>query len=132
MEEEEEPGKIRAANREKARLRQAEKQAMRTARRKNEDRRLAEAAAKEELAKLPREFSTEGLGQGHAAGGTRAHRELREIMLERLRLRSPPLKLELRARWDEFQKKYAKWMGDNYNAAVVIRFLGKHRRPGGP
>ena len=126
-EEEEEMSKIRAANREKARLRQAEKQALRTARRKNEERRLAEAASREELAKLPREFSTEGLGQGHAAGGTRAHRELREVMLERLRLRSPPLKLELRARWDDFKKKYAKWMGDNYKASVGIRFLEKIR-----
>ena len=110
-EEEEELSKLRAANREKARARQAEKQALRTARRKNEERKLADRAAREELAKLPREFSTAGFGQGHAAGGTRAHREMREICLERLRLRSPPLKLELRARWDEFKKKYARWMG---------------------
>ena len=122
-EEEEELSKVRAANREKARLRQAEKQALRTARRKNEERRLAEAAAREELAKLAREFSAEGLGQGHAAGGTRAHREMRENMLERLRLRSPPLKLELRARWGDFKKRYAKWMGDNYKASAGIRFL---------
>ena len=96
---------------------------MRTARRKNEERRLAEAAAREELAKLAKEFSAEGLGQGHAAGGTRAHREMRENMLERLRLRSPPLKLELRARWGDFKKRYAKWMGDNYKASAGIRFL---------
>ena len=98
---------------------------MRTARRKNEERRLAERASREELAKIPREFSTAGFGQGHAAGGTRAHREMREICLERLRLRSPPLKLELRARWDEFKKKYARWMGDNYKAAVGVQFLEK-------
>ena len=126
-EEEKELSKVRAANREKARLRQAEKLALRTARRKNEERRLAEAAAREELAKLPREFSTAAFGQGHAAGGTRAHREMREICLERLRLRSPPLKLELRARWDEFKKKYARWMGDSYKAAVGVRFLEKIR-----
>ena len=127
-EEEEELGKVRAANREKARLRQAEKQALRTARRKNEERKLGEAAAREDLAKLPREFSTKALGQGHAAGGTRGHREMRETMLERLRLRSPPLKLELRARWDDFKKKYAKWMGDNYKASAGIRFLEKSEK----
>ena len=52
---------------------------------------------------------------------------MREIMLERLRLRGPPLKLELQGRWDEFKKKYAQWMGDNYKAAVGIRFLEKIR-----
>ena len=117
----------RHANREKARKRQAEKQALRAARRKNEERLVAQAARREELAKLPREFTTANLGQGHAKGGTRNHRDMREICLERLRLRSPPLKLELRARWDEFKTKYAQWMGDNYKAAVGIRFLEKIR-----
>ena len=124
-EEEEELGKIRAANREKARKRQAEKLAAKTAKRKNEERLLAAAKRREELAKLPKEFTTKNLGQGHAAGGTRNHRDMRDIMLERLRLRAPPLKLELQGRWDEFKKKYAQWMGDSYKAAVGIRFLEK-------
>ena len=39
----------------------------------------------------------------------------------------PPLQLELKARWKEFKKKYAQWMGDNWKAAVGIRFLEKIR-----
>ena len=131
-EEEEGLSKARAANREKARLRAAERQAARTLRRKNEEQRLANAKLREELAKLPKRFETAALGQGHAAGGTRAHREQRELCLERLRLRSPPLSLELLARWGEFKKGYAQWAGDNYKASVGIRFLENQSSPRRP
>ena len=126
-EEEEKLGKIRAANRDRARKRLDEKLAAKTAKRKNEERLLAAAKRREDIAKLPKVFTTKDLGQDHATGGTRKHRDAREIMLERLRLRAPPLKLELRGRWEEFKKKYAQWMGDNYKAAVGIRFLEKIR-----
>ena len=87
---------------------------------------LAAAAAKERkeaLAKLPTEFSDAMLGQGHAAGGTRAHCAQREACLERLRLRAPPLSRELRVVWGDFKKEYAKWMGVVHKEAVGIRML---------
>ena len=90
--------KLRRTNREKAWVRQAEKDALRKVMQKAEEQRLATAALRETFAKLPREFTVTTLCQGHSVGGTRAHREQRELCLERLRLRSPPLQRELRAR----------------------------------
>ena len=74
------------------------------------------------LAKLPRHFGAKALGRGHESGGTRAHRAEREALLERLRLRSPPLSRELEAGWDDFKKAYAARMGATHAAAVGVRF----------
>ena len=40
-----------------------------------------------------------------------------------MRLRAPPLPLELEAIWDDFKKEYAKWMGARHKAAVGVRFV---------
>ena len=80
-------------------------------------------ASRSALAKLPCEFSTDMLGQGHVSGGIRAHIDCRIRYLERLRLRSPPLPVELEGLWPEFVSRYARAVGARHGAAVGVRMI---------
>ena len=119
---------LRAENRAKALERKKVKDAARKLRVTKEAARSAAKARLEALAKLPKEFDTKMLGQGHESGGTRAHCANREALLERLRLRSPPLSRELEAGWDDFKKAYAKGMGAKFKASVGVRMLEAVRK----
>ena len=114
---------LRAEKREKARKRARAKDIARKLRL----RKAAAAADKKErmeaLAKIPKEFTAEMLGQGHKTGGTRAQCAHREACLERLRLRAPPLSREWEAAWPDFKKDSAISMGVKHKAAVGVRFL---------
>jgi len=78
----------------------------------------AAKAKREALALLPKDFGADDLGQGKKGGGTRAHLNARIAMLERLRLRSPPLPPDLEAVWPDFVSRYARYVGDTQQAAV--------------
>ena len=114
---------IREENRKKQRRRAAIKDAARKLRLSQEKRRAAAKERKEALAKLPLEFTAASLGQGHPKGGTRAQCLQREAALERVRLRAPPLPLEVEAIWDDFKREYSKWMGSRYKEKVGLRFV---------
>ena len=114
---------IRDENRRRARHRASLKDAARKLRLSREKERAFVRAKEEDLAKLPSVFSQDMLGQGHATGGTRAHRARREACLDRLRLRAPELPRELRVVWVDFRKEYAKWMGKVHKGAVGVRLL---------
>ena len=114
---------IREENRKKRVARAAVKDAARKLRLSQEKRRAAAREKKDALAKLPMEFTAASFGQGHAKGGTRAQCLQREAALQRVKLRAPPLPLELEAIWDDFKKEYAKWMGARHKAAVGLRFV---------
>ncbi len=88
----------------------------------------ASAAKKEALTKCAREFSAEMCGQGHKMGGSRAHHANRQMALERLRLRSPPLPLELEARWVSFKVRYSQRLAFQHKAAVGVTLLQIIRR----
>ena len=107
----------------KHRARTAVKDAARKLRLSQEKRRAAAREKKDALAKLPMEFTAASLGQGHPKGGTRAQCLQREAALERVRLRAPPLPLELEAIWEDFKKQYAKSMGARYKEKVGLRFV---------
>ena len=82
-------------------------------------------ANRQALAKLPKHFTPEGLGQGRKGGGTKVHVDARIALLERLRLRSPPLPPELEVLWPDFVSKYAKWLGTVQDVAVGVWLLGR-------
>ena len=114
---------MREESRKKNRARQAVKDAARKLKLAQEKRRAAAREKKDALAKLPMEFIAASLGQRHAGGGTRAHCLQREAALERVRLRAPPLPLEVEAIWDDFKKEYAKWFGARNKVQVGVRFV---------
>ena len=114
---------MREENRKKNRARAAVRDAARKLRLSQEKRRIAAREKKDALAKLPMEFTAASLGQGHAKGGTRAQCLQREAALERVRLRAPPLPLEVEAIWDDFKREYSKWMGSRYKEKVGLRFV---------
>ena len=78
------------------------------------------------------------LGQSLKTGGTKKHIENRTTLLERCKLRSPPLSPPLEAEWchirDNFAKKIGKWYGPGVGAVLleevrdVIKSLGVHYR----
>ena len=63
------------------------------------------------------------LGQGRQDGGTRGHCDCRENMLERLKVRSPPLSSKLDGIWPVFRRRFARALGAKYRAAVGVRLV---------
>jgi hypothetical protein len=105
---------------------------------KDEDKKLQLARSKA-LALLPKKFNSDEFGQGHATGGTKAHATAREQCLDRLRLRAPPLPLNLDEYWPEFKSQYSHWIGEKKKGATgkyfldtverVMKELGDHLLP---
>ena len=75
------------------------------------------------LAALAKTFTAEELGQGHKKGGTKLHLGRRINMLNRLKLRSPPLPPHFEADWGDFVTTYAKYEGSQRKAAVGVTFI---------
>ena len=108
---------------------------------KDEDKKL-QLARNKALAVFPKKFNSDDCGQGHSTGGTKAHATAREQCLDRLRLRAPPLPLNLDEYWPEFKSQYAHSIGEKRKSAVgiffldtvegVIKELGDHLLPLGP
>jgi hypothetical protein len=90
------------------------------------------------LALLPKKFLAGDLGQGHKEGGSAVHRANRVSMLNRLKLRCPPLDPEWEARWDVFAVRHVRRTGTDHKGAIgvfalteardVMEALGKHLR----
>ena len=107
---------------------------------RGEDRKHAEQLRQEHLAKIPKVFSAEACGQGSADGGGRKGFEMRQMCLERLRLRSPALPDALLVEWHDIRDWYAKAVAKNEKGRsgsvfltrinLVIKCLGKHFLPG--
>ena len=100
---------------------------------------VAKARAKdgrEALARMQKTFSIGDLGQGNAKGGTAKHHSSRVQLLERLRLRAPPLSPALEALWHDFARRYSLALASRCGAAVgvslsenvaaVMKQLGHH------
>jgi hypothetical protein len=107
--------------------------------------RLAKEAKKAKAAKvvaalalLPKKFTAGELGQGHKAGGSAVHRANRVSLLNRLKLRCPPLDPEWEALWAVFAVRHVQRTGTVHTAAIgvfalaevreVMEALGKHLR----
>ena len=99
------------------------------------------AARARALNLLPKNFSSNSLGQGKENGGGKEHLENRRFLLERLRLRSPGLPADLEAQWAWFVPRYAAHYGKLHGKTTGIRAyteakelladLGEHRLPDG-
>ena len=112
-----------ARNQERRRLKDLERK-----QKKAEEAKKAWAKAKQAaLAKLPKEFTMAMLGHGHKEGGTRVHCVNREVLLERLRLRSPPLPLELQASWNEFKRAYVRYTRAAWKETAGLQLFEKVR-----
>jgi hypothetical protein len=81
----------------------------------------------EALAMLPKKFGAAELGQGHKAGGSAAHRANRVSMLNRLKLRCPPLDPEWEALWNVFAVRHVRHTGTVHTAAIGVFALGEVR-----
>jgi hypothetical protein len=103
-----------------------------------EAKKANQAKVAEALAKLPKKFTAGELGQGHKTGGSPAHRANRVTMLNRLKLRCPPLDPEWQALWDVFVVRHVRATGAIHMGAIgvfalaevreVMDDLGKHLR----
>ena len=106
---------------------------------KDEDKQL-QLARNKALAVFPKKFNSDDCGQGHSTGGTKAHSTAREQCLDRLRLRAPPLPLNLDEYWPEFKSQYSHWIGEKSAVGKffldtvegVMKELGDHLLPLGP
>jgi hypothetical protein len=79
------------------------------------------------LALLPKKFGAAELGQGHKAGGSLAHRANRVNMLNRLKLRCPPLDPEWEVLWNVFAVRHVRRTGTVHTAAIGVFALGEAR-----
>ncbi len=79
------------------------------------------------LALLPKKFLAGELGQGHKEGGSAVHRANRVSMLNRLKLRCPPLDPEWEARWDVFAVRHVRRTGTDHKGAIGVFALGEVR-----
>ena len=82
-----------------------------------------EKKRKHELTKLPKRFTASACGQDQDAGGGRDAMNTRVAVLERLRLRSPPLPCWLSEEWEPIRDWYCKSMAERHKKAVGVRFL---------
>jgi hypothetical protein len=132
---------IVAARKVSAKKRQAVaviKLALKKARLAKEAKKAKAVKVAEALAMLPKKFAAGELGQGHKEGGSAAHRANRVSMLNRLKLRCPPLDPEWEALWNVFAVRHVRHTGTVHKAAIgvfalaevrdVMEALGKHLR----
>ena len=83
---------------------------------------------KEALARLPRHFDVAALGQGKKGGGGVAFVKARQQLLERLRLRAPPLPADVEEWWPAFVARYAEHVGVAHKEKVGTELLARIRR----
>ena len=76
----------------------------------------------EKLEALPKRFSAKVLGQGKADGGGKKEHQARCELVERTKLRSPPLPLELEAKWPDVKANYSRQMAIKYGSSVGRHF----------
>lgn len=76
-----------------------------------------------ELSKLPKRFTAAVCGQDKDAGGGRDAMNARVAVMERLRLRSPPLPCWLSEEWEPIRDWYCKSMAERHKKAVGVAFL---------
>lgn len=114
------------------------KRAVKKARLAKEAKKAKADKVKVALALLPKKFTSAELGQGHKAGGSAVHRANRVSMLNRMKLRCPPLDPEWEALWNSFSVRHVKHTGTIHKGAIgvfaleevrtVMDMLGKHLR----
>ena len=89
-----------------------------------------------ELSKLPRKFNSTDCGQELKGGGNKTHQTSRQKLVERLKLRAPPLPAEVEALWPHIRNNYCRQIALFHGEYVgcfivkevnaVIAALGKH------
>ena len=72
-------------------------------------------------------FETSDFGQGHPKGGTAEHKKNRMQVLERLRLRFPPLPPEQANDWEWFKPRWDKARQDKFHVSVKGAWAAQFR-----